>query len=69
MDGLMQRFGPLMLLLAPVVFAAMIGIPIGLSLWMVRRRERDRKRSVGFEVKRTTGETPVLIKERDDDHG
>jgi hypothetical protein len=26
-------------------------------------------RQRGFEVKRTTGETPVLLKERENDHG
>jgi hypothetical protein len=66
MDGVIRNLGGLVYLLLPVFFAAMIGIPIGLLLWMVRRRERERARTAGFEVKRSTVETPVSKAPRDE---
>jgi len=38
------------------------------NLLCIIRNER-RRRSRGFEVKTSTGETPVLLKERENDHG
>ena len=46
-------------------------LPLVAVVWMTveRRRERLRQKWRGFEVKRNTGEEPVVKKERETDHG
>ena len=60
--GLFICSGILVVLVLP--FVLWIFLPPFLHLL----RER-RKAGRGFEVKRTTGQTPVLMKERENDHG
>jgi hypothetical protein len=56
----------LLILLVFVVGALPVLVSITVKLLLRKRRQGVRR---GFEVKRTTGPTPVLMKERDDDHG
>src|SRR5688500_11607928 len=37
-------------LFAPLVFALMVGLPVGFLLWIARRQETQRKSQRGFDV-------------------
>jgi hypothetical protein len=56
----------LLILLVFVVGAMPVLISMTVKVLLKRRRQGVRR---GFEVKRNTGETPVLLKERENDHG
>jgi hypothetical protein len=48
----------LLLVIVPGVF---------INVWLTRREQAKKQR--GFEVKLNTGETPVPLREKDNDHG
>jgi hypothetical protein len=48
------------------VLLFLIALVIAATVYWWSRRRKDRR---GFEVKRNTGETPVPLKERENDHG
>ena len=57
-----------MMLIVPLVIAGLFGIVFATKEALFEWRSR-RIRAGGFEVKLITGEPPVLLKEKDNDHG
>jgi hypothetical protein len=56
---MIEAIGPLlMFLLAPIVFAVLLGVPLLVLLWFAQRRDRFRDKRPGFEVKPTSGVSP-----------
>ena len=49
-----------MALLAPILFALTIGVPVAALLWVARRQDRNKTRQNGFEVgpTRSDGQRP-----------
>lgn len=56
----------LLILFVFVVGAMPVLVSLTVGFLLKRRRQRVRR---GFEVKRTMGQPPVLMKERENDHG
>jgi hypothetical protein len=36
--------------LAPLIFALIVGLPVGLALWLVRRSEKRKASMRGFDI-------------------
>jgi hypothetical protein len=57
-----------MFMLAPVMFAAIVGVPVLVLLWVARRRDGTKAQRRGFEMKPISGESPEQT-ERETNHG
>ncbi len=55
--------------LVAVLIELLVHVVAGVCQWAFDREKTRETEQRGFEVKRATGPTPVLLKERDDDHG
>ena len=42
-----------MAMLAPILFALMVGLPVAMLLWIARRQDQQRARRHGFDVQPT----------------
>jgi hypothetical protein len=65
---MIETIEPLMFLLAPIVFAVFVGVPLLVLLWIAQRRDRPRDTRPGFEMKPTSGPSPEQ-REREAYHG
>ena len=55
--------------LVALLIELLVHVVAGVCQWAFDRENKRKAEQRGFEVKRTAGPTPVLMKERDDDHG